>query len=113
MPNIWQELQPPGLPGVPWLQINSKCLLFMFVQSRRNTGWEIRSKVIMKQANRCWSLRILFRPVRSAGLQISGLVSIFDYGFDEAANAFAQEAVKTRSLTDYSTLIKLAVEKNS
>jgi orotate phosphoribosyltransferase len=53
------------------------------------------------------------QSLRSAGLQISGLVSIFNYGFDEAADAFSSEAVKTRSLTDYSTLIKLAVEKGS
>src|SRR5450631_2273756 len=51
--------------------------------------------------------------LRSAGLQIAGLVSIFNYGFDEAARAFAAEGVKTRSLTDYSTLIGLAVEKGT
>lgn len=48
--------------------------------------------------------------LRSAGLQIAGLVSIFNYGFDEAARAFAEEGIKTRSLTDYSTLIQLAIE---
>jgi orotate phosphoribosyltransferase len=53
------------------------------------------------------------QALRSAGLQIAGLVSIFNYGFDEAADAFAAEDVKTRSLTDYSTLIKLAVEKGT
>jgi len=51
--------------------------------------------------------------LRKAGLQISGLVSIFNYGFDEAANAFSAEKIKTRSLTDYSTLIGLAVEKGA
>src|SRR3982751_1265271 len=53
------------------------------------------------------------QALKSAGLQIAGLVSIFNYGFDEAVNAFALESVKTRSLTDYTTLIKLAVEKKS
>src|SRR5450631_204707 len=51
--------------------------------------------------------------LRSAGLQIAGLVSIFNYGFDEAARAFEAEGIKTRSLTDYPTLISLAVEKGS
>jgi orotate phosphoribosyltransferase len=46
-------------------------------------------------------------------LQIAGLVSIFNYGFDEAARAFEAEGIKTRSLTDYTTLISLAVEKGS
>jgi orotate phosphoribosyltransferase len=53
------------------------------------------------------------QALRTAGLEIAGLVSIFNYGFDEAANAFSAEKIKTRSLTDYSTLIGLAVEKGS
>lgn len=53
------------------------------------------------------------RALRSAGLQIAGLVSIFNYGFDEAAEGFAVEGIITRSLTDYPTLIKLAVEKGT
>jgi len=51
--------------------------------------------------------------LRAAGLQIAGLVSIFNYGFDEAARAFSAEGIKTSSLTDYSTLIGLAVEKGA
>jgi orotate phosphoribosyltransferase len=53
------------------------------------------------------------QTLRMAGLEIAGLVSIFNYGFDEAARTFATEGIKTRSLTDYSTLISLAVEKGS
>ncbi len=49
--------------------------------------------------------------LRTAGLHITGLVSIFNYGFDEASNAFSAAGVKIRALTDYSTLIRLAVEK--
>src|ERR1700733_1987937 len=43
--------------------------------------------------------------LRAADLHIVGLVSIFNYGFDEAAKAFAVEDIRTRSLTDYPTLI--------
>jgi orotate phosphoribosyltransferase len=53
------------------------------------------------------------RVLRSAGLQIAGLVSIFNYGFDEAIDSFAVEGIRTRSLTDYPTLIKLAVDKGT
>jgi orotate phosphoribosyltransferase len=53
------------------------------------------------------------QALKTAGLEIAGLVSIFNYGFDEAANAFTAEKIKTRSLTDYSTLIGLAVEKGT
>jgi orotate phosphoribosyltransferase len=55
----------------------------------------------------------VIQALKSAGLQIAGLISIFNYGFDEAADGFAVEGVKTRSLTDYPTLIKLAVEKGT
>ena len=55
----------------------------------------------------------VIEALRKAGLQIAGLVSIFNYGFDEASKAFSVEGIKIRSLTDYSTLIKLAIEKGS
>jgi orotate phosphoribosyltransferase len=55
----------------------------------------------------------VIQALRTAGLEIAGLVSIFNYGFEEATNAFSAEKVKTRSLTDYSTLIGLAVEKGT
>jgi orotate phosphoribosyltransferase len=50
--------------------------------------------------------------LRNAGLQIAGMVSIFNYGFDEAKNAFAKANVNIRSLTDYDSIIALAIEKN-
>ena len=55
----------------------------------------------------------VIQALRTAGLQIAGLVSIFNYGFDEAVELFSSELVVTRSLTDYSNLIGLAVEKGS
>ncbi len=53
------------------------------------------------------------QALKKAGLQVSGLVSIFNYGFNEAAQLFAREHVKTRSLTDYQTLISLALKKGT
>ena len=44
----------------------------------------------------------VIHALRAAGLQIAGLVSIFNYGFDEAAKLFSSELVVTKSLTDYS-----------
>ncbi len=55
----------------------------------------------------------VIQALRTAGLQIAGLVSIFNYGFDEAVKLFSSELVVTKSLTDYSNLIGLAVEKGS
>jgi len=50
--------------------------------------------------------------LRKEGLYIEGMVSIFNYGFDIAVEAFAKADVKFQSLTNYATLIQLALEKN-
>jgi orotate phosphoribosyltransferase len=49
--------------------------------------------------------------LRSAGVEVVGLVSIFNYGFSVAAEAFAAANVPFISLTNYPTLISLAIEK--
>jgi len=49
--------------------------------------------------------------LKAAGMEIEGMVSIFNYGFPIAETAFADSGVKYRSLTNYSSLIELAVEK--
>jgi orotate phosphoribosyltransferase len=49
--------------------------------------------------------------LRAKGLEVMGMVSIFDYGFPEATRNFAAAGVKLRTLTNYPTLIRLAVEK--
>ena len=48
---------------------------------------------------------------RNAGLEILGMVSIFTYGFEVAEKACETSNVKTVSLTNYPTLIELAIEK--
>lgn len=49
--------------------------------------------------------------LKAAGVEIVGMVSIFNYGFDQAAKAFEAAGVVTKSLTNYPTMIELAVEK--
>jgi len=49
--------------------------------------------------------------LKQAGLEVIGMVSIFNYGFDAAENAFKEAGVSYVSLTNYPTLISLAVEK--
>jgi orotate phosphoribosyltransferase len=49
--------------------------------------------------------------LRNAGVEVVGMVSIFNYGFDVAGKAFDNAKVPYRSLTDYANLISLAVEK--
>ena len=49
--------------------------------------------------------------LRSAGLEVVGMVSIFNYGFNIADEAFKAAGVPFYSLTNYASLIDLAVEK--
>jgi len=49
--------------------------------------------------------------LRQAGLEVIGLVSIFNYGFEAGALAFEKAGVPYISLSNYPVLIRLAVEK--
>ena len=49
--------------------------------------------------------------LRNAGLQVIGMVSIFNYGFNIADEAFQKANVPFKSLTNYASMIELAVEK--
>lgn len=51
--------------------------------------------------------------LKAAGVEVIGMVSIFTYGFQIATEAFEKASVPYQSLTDYATLIGLAVEKGT
>jgi orotate phosphoribosyltransferase len=51
--------------------------------------------------------------LRQAGLVVEGMVCIFTYGFAVADEAFAAANVNLIPLTNYNTLIELAIEKGS
>lgn len=51
--------------------------------------------------------------LKSEGLEVEGMVSIFTYGFETAKKAFEKYNLTLKSLTDYDSLIALAIEKNS
>ena len=50
--------------------------------------------------------------LKEAGVEVVGMVSIFNYGFPQAATAFETAGVKLVSLTNYSTMVALAIETN-
>lgn len=56
------------------------------------------------------SLQVV-EALRQSGLDILGMVSIFNYGFDTADNNFKNAGVEYQSLTDYPTLINIGLEK--
>ena len=49
--------------------------------------------------------------LKSAGIEVIGMVSLFTYGFDVAQQALDQYKLPYHSLTNYETLIALAIEK--
>lgn len=49
--------------------------------------------------------------LRQSGAEIAGMVSIFNYRFDVAAEAFQNAQVTVYSLTDYPALLELASKK--
>ena len=49
--------------------------------------------------------------LKSEGMEVVGMVSVFNYGFDESKNAFEKYTLALKSLTDYDSLINLAIEK--
>ncbi|HEY2420487.1 MAG TPA: orotate phosphoribosyltransferase [Neobacillus sp.] len=51
------------------------------------------------------------QALREAGCDVLGVVSIFTYGLEKGKEAFAQEKIDSVSLTDFSTLVEVAIEK--
>ncbi|ANE49347.1 orotate phosphoribosyltransferase [Flavisolibacter tropicus] len=49
--------------------------------------------------------------LKNSGLELAGMVSIFNYGFDAAKEAFDKAQVNVYSLTNYPTLLELALKK--
>lgn len=49
--------------------------------------------------------------LKKSGVNVIGMVSIFTYGFPIASETFSKAALEYKSLTDYPSLLSLAVEK--
>jgi len=50
--------------------------------------------------------------LRAQGLEITGMISIFNYGFEKAASAFNEARIPLYSLSNYEVLIDLAIKRN-
>lgn len=51
--------------------------------------------------------------LKQSGVEIAGMVSIFNYGFNQATNAFEEAGIKLVSLTNYAALVDLAIENET
>ncbi|TLV02652.1 orotate phosphoribosyltransferase [Dyadobacter luticola] len=50
--------------------------------------------------------------LREAGIEVAGMVAIFTYGFEIAANNFKEKNVKLSTISNYNALIETALEHN-
>lgn len=53
------------------------------------------------------------QALKNSGLIIEGMVSIFNYGFELAKNAFEEAGIRVLSLTDYPALVQLATAQGT
>jgi len=51
--------------------------------------------------------------LKQSGVEIAGMVSIFNYGFNQATTAFEEAGIKLVSLTNYAALVELAIENET
>lgn len=51
--------------------------------------------------------------IKAAGGEVVGLCSVFNYGFDIAANLFTNAGIKVVSLSNYEALIQLSLDKGA
>jgi orotate phosphoribosyltransferase len=52
------------------------------------------------------------QALREAGCEVLGVVSIFTYGLEKGKEAFAQSGIKSESLTDFPTLVEVAIQND-
>lgn len=110
--------------GIPWgaLVADQLKLPFMYVRSKPKAhgmgnqiegaftqGW----KVVMIEDLISTGLSSLdaVSVLRTGNLEVIAVVSIFNYGFQKAVDAFARDEMIYKSLTNYPALIDLAKEK--
>jgi len=110
--------------GIPWgaMVADQLKLPYVYVRSKpkdHGMGQQIeghyepdRPVVVMEDliSTGRSSLQVV-EVLRQAGLDVIGLVSIFNYNFPKAQTAFREAGVPYLSLSDYPTLIGLALDK--
>lgn len=52
------------------------------------------------------------KALREAGLNVKGMTAIFTYGFETSVSNFEKEKVSLYTLSDYNSLLDLAIESN-
>lgn len=112
--------------GISWgaLAADQLKLPFMYVRPKpKEHGMGNQIEGAYEQGQRVIVIEDLISTGRSSlkvcevlqkeGLIVEGMVSIFNYGFPQAEEAFKNAGIKLVSLSNYESLIKLAEEKGT
>ena len=114
-----------GTAGIPWgaMAADQLKLPFIYVRPKpKEHGLENQIEGFYEEGKKVVVIEDLISTgkssllvaavLKNAGFHIEGLVSIFNYGFGEALYSFEKAKINCQSLTDYDSLITLAIEKN-
>lgn len=110
-----------GIPHAAWVS-ELMNLPMCYVRSKakgHGKGNQIEGKVVPGQKvvvvedliSTGGSVITAVQALREAGCEVLGAVSIFTYELEKGKQAFAQENIASQSLTDFSTLVQVAIEK--
>jgi orotate phosphoribosyltransferase len=110
--------------GIPWGALIADQLKLPFVYVRpkpkeHGMGNQVEGDVIAGQktvvvedliSTGKSSLQVV-EVLKNLGVEVAGMVSIFNYRFQHAANAFEEAGIELWSLTDYNHLVELAMQR--
>lgn len=110
-----------GIPHAAWVS-ELLDLPMCYVRSKakgHGKGNQIEGKIVQGQKvvvvedliSTGGSVITAVQALRESGSEVLGVVSIFTYGLEKGIERFAQEGIKSQSLTDFPRLVETAIEK--
>ncbi len=110
-----------GIPHGAWVADQLDKPMIYVRSSSKGHGLQNMIEGVCEKGQRCVLIEDLIstgkssltavRALREAGLIVEKVFAIFTYNFPEAGLAFEREGIDYEALTDYETLVPLAIER--
>ncbi len=110
-----------GIPWAAWIAMEMKLPLVYVRSSSKDHG---RQNAIEGQISKGKSVVLIedlistgkssiaaAQKLQESGVEVKSVISIFNYGFSQAAEVFSKATLPFKSLTDFETLAHVAVEQ--
>lgn len=98
--------------GKPFIYVRSSAKMHGMANQVEGEFWDGAKVVVVEDlVSTGGSSLTAVEALRAENCDVLGMVAIFTYGFPEAEENFAKSAVELDTLTDYSTMIDLAVKE--